>query len=160
MEYKEKPEGPFIVSFYVTNFTSSDESFAYTIKLTDFYNNDYESNIIAKNNSRKINFSSNYIEIDENSALNDVIEKSISLDIFVNSNDNIICIGKEDIKLFPFLHDQLTITKDVIISYKCQEKSSDQASQYNEENKNSEKEDDTQDGEKKKKKKKKKKFKK
>ncbi|VEV55732.1 conserved Plasmodium protein, unknown function [Plasmodium vinckei vinckei] len=156
MEYKEKPEGPFIVSFYVTNFTSSDESFAYTIKLTDFYNNNYESNIIDKNNSRKINFSSNYIEIDENSALNDVIEKSISLDIFVNSNDNIICIGKEDIKLFPFLHDQLTITKDVIISYKCQEKSSDQASQYNEENKNSEKEDDTQDGEKKKKKKKKK----
>ncbi|CXI24905.1 conserved Plasmodium protein, unknown function [Plasmodium berghei] len=156
MEYKEKPEGPFIVSFYITNFTSSDDSFGYTIKLTDFYNNSYESNIITKNDLRNINFSSNYIEIDENNAINDVVEKSINLDIFVNNNDNLICIGQENIKLFPFLHDQLTITKDVIISYKYHEKSLGQISQYNEENKNSEKEDDIQDEERKKKKKKKK----
>ncbi|SCA48613.1 conserved Plasmodium protein, unknown function [Plasmodium ovale] len=138
MEYKEKPDGPFFVSFYVTNFSASDESTLYRIKVTDFYNNYHESNDIHKSNLRQINFSSNYIEINEESAINDIVENSIKIEVFAKTNrtegdresveggtdyeGNFICIGSDDIRTFPFLHDQLIITKNVIVSYKYDEK--------------------------------------
>ncbi|GAW79707.1 hypothetical protein, conserved [Plasmodium gonderi] len=141
MEYKEKPEGPFFVTFYVTNFTASDDSVSYKINITDFYGNCYESNIISKNSYRQINFSSNYIEICEETAIKDVIQSCIKINVLARSNskgkeddnqksdsennsdngsNSFICIGSDNIKTFPFLHDQLIITRNVIVSYKCE----------------------------------------
>ncbi|SBT32230.1 hypothetical protein, conserved [Plasmodium ovale wallikeri] len=127
---------PFLTK--VTNFSASDESTLYRIKVTDFYNNYYESNDIHKSNLRQINFSSNYIEINEESAINDIVENSIKIEVFAKTNrtegdgesveggtdceGNFICIGSEDIRTFPFLHDQLIITKNVVVSYKYDEK--------------------------------------
>ncbi|EWC77081.1 hypothetical protein C923_02248 [Plasmodium falciparum UGT5.1] len=125
MEYKEKPEGPFFVSFYVTNFNSSDQSFSYKINIVDFYDNLYESNIINQNNFKQINFSNNYIQLNEESCINDIVEKYIKVEIFVKTNisddNNFVLIGYENIKVFSFLHEQLIISKNIIITYKYED---------------------------------------
>ncbi|CAA9990174.1 conserved Plasmodium protein, unknown function [Plasmodium knowlesi strain H] len=166
MEYKEKPEGPFFVSFYVTNFTASDDLASYKINITDFYGNCYESNLIGKNNYRQINFPSNYIEICEETAINDIIQSCVKVDVFARNNDpegepkdrkdggsgdekgddnnggdndsddgpsgSFVRIGSENIKAFPFLHDQLIITRKIVASYRCGEKGGNNSANQNE----------------------------
>ncbi|ANQ06899.1 Uncharacterized protein PCOAH_00011050 [Plasmodium coatneyi] len=160
MEYKEKPEGPFFVSFYVTNFTASDDLTSYKINVTDFYGNCYESNLIGKNNYRQINFPSNCIEICEGpseTAINDIIQSCVKVDVFARNNNpegepkdikdggsgddnnsddalssSFVPIGSESIKAFPFLHDQLIITRKIVASYKCGEQGGEDPANQNE----------------------------
>ncbi|CRG98884.1 conserved Plasmodium protein, unknown function [Plasmodium relictum] len=155
MEYKEKPEGPFFVSFFVTNFNASDETCYYKINVIDFHNNIFESNIIKKNKCEQVNFGNNYIEINEETAINDLIENSIKIEVFaknITSENNFILIGSESIRAFPFLHDQLILGKNITICYKYEEKKGDIENE-NVENEKKKKKKNNEKEEKKKKKK-------
>ncbi|ETW37101.1 hypothetical protein PFTANZ_02214 [Plasmodium falciparum Tanzania (2000708)] len=156
MEYKEKPEGPFFVSFYVTNFNSSDQSFSYKINIVDFYDNLYESNIINQNNFKQINFSNNYIQLNEESCINDIVEKYIKVEIFVKTNisddNNFVLIGYENIKVFSFLHEQLIISKNIIITYKYEDQKENVVNKNIDNEKNKKTKDNEKEGKNKKKK--------
>ncbi|SOV13723.1 conserved Plasmodium protein, unknown function [Plasmodium sp. gorilla clade G2] len=142
MEYKEKPEGPFFVSFYVTNFNSSDLSFSYKINIVDFYDNLYESNIINQNNFKQINFSNNYIQLNE----------EILVKTNISDDNNFVLIGYENIKAFSFLHEQLIISKNIIITYKYEDHKENVVNKNIDNEKTKKKKDNEKEGKNKKKK--------
>ncbi|KJP89603.1 hypothetical protein AK88_00814 [Plasmodium fragile] len=137
---------------------------------THFYGNCYESNLIGKNNYRQINFRSNNIEICEETAINDIIQSCVKVDVLARSNNSegepkdkkdsgsgddkgddnksrnngdnndsddgpsnsFVLVGSDRIKAFPFLHDQLIITRKIVVSYKCGERGTEDPANQNE----------------------------